>query len=104
MAAHDVSLPDPERTTNSEIELAAIRAAIEQALGMEALHEAVATVAVFNGLVRVADGTGIQVDAGVLADSADFRPQLGVDGYAGAANTETTPIVVDRSSVLDLFA
>ncbi len=80
------------------------RSAVEHALGLEAVHEAAATVAVFNGLVRVADGTGIQVDAGVLADSSDFRPGLGVDDYAGAANTETTPVAVDRSSVSDLFA
>lgn len=66
--------------------------------------EAAATIAVFNGLVRVADGTGIQVDAGVLADSADFRSSLGVDGYAGAANTETVPVMVDRGSVEDLFS
>ena len=66
--------------------------------------EAAATIAIFNGLVRVADGTGIQLDAGVLADSADFRAAYGVDDYAGAANTETVPVAVDRSSVSDLFA
>lgn len=79
-------------------------AAVEDRLGAEARHEAVATVAIFNGLVRVADGTGIQVDAGVLADSADFRPAMGIDDFAGAANTTTVPLAVDRSSVPDLFA
>jgi hypothetical protein len=81
------------------------RAAVEAAVGRDGLLEAAATIAVFNGLVRVADGTGIQLDAGVLADSADFRAAYGVDDFAGAANTTTTtPVAVDRSSVTDLFA
>jgi hypothetical protein len=65
--------------------------------------EAAATIAAFNGLVRVADGTGIQLDAGVLADSADFRSELGVDRFAGAASTTAAPVAVARSSVAELF-
>ncbi len=80
------------------------RHALEAVVGGDGLAEAVATIAVFNGLVRVADGTGIQLDAGVLADSADFRADHGVDDFAGAANTKTVPVGVDRSSVRDLFA
>ncbi len=91
-----VDLDDPE--------LGASRRALLQAVGPQGLAEAAATVAAFNGLVRVADGTGIQLDAGVLADSADFRAALGVDDYAGAANTSTMPIPVDRTSIEDLFA
>jgi hypothetical protein len=44
---------------------------------------------VFNGLVRVADATGIQLDRGVLVDSADFRSALGVDAFSGAGNIAT---------------
>lgn len=84
--------------------LGSARAALEGAVGPEGLAEAAATIAVFWGLVRVADGTGIQLDAGVLADSADFRAAHGVDDFAGAANTTTTPTPVDRASVADLFA
>lgn len=84
--------------------LAAARAELVDVVGPAGLDEAAATVAIFNGLVRVADGTGIQLDAGVLADSADFRADLGVDGFAGSANTTTTPVEVPRSSVTDLFA
>lgn len=80
------------------------RAALEALVGRDGVLEAVATIAAFNGLVRVADGTGIQLDAGVLADSADFRAASGVDDFAGATNTSTAPIAVDRSSVVDLFA
>lgn len=84
--------------------LSTAREQLRAAVGDGGLAEAAATVAAFNGLVRVADGTGIQLDAGVLHDSADFRAQLGVDRYGGAANTATVPQPVDRHSVEDLFA
>lgn len=84
--------------------LEAARSELRDVVGDGGLLEAAATIAIFNGLVRVADGTGIQLDAGVLADSADFRAEYGVDDYAGATNTETVPVAVDRSSVSDLFA
>ncbi len=84
--------------------LATARKRLRVAVGDAGLAEAAATVAAFNGLVRVADGTGIQLDAGVLHDSADFRAGLGVDRYGGAANTATVPQPVDRRSVTDLFA
>ena len=64
------------------------RAGLMAAVGENGVLEAAATVAVFNGLVRVADGTGIQLDDGVLADSADYRDRLGVNTYGGAANSE----------------
>lgn len=85
-------------------ELPAARERLRTAVGDGGLLEAAATIAIFNGLVRVADGTGIQLDAGVLADSAELRQRYGIDAFAGAANTETAPVAVDRSSVSDLFA
>jgi hypothetical protein len=78
--AVQIGTPDP----------VAARAQLRDAVGAEGLHEAAATVAVFNGLVRVADGTGIQLDAGVSALSADDRERLGIDGFAGAANGTAT--------------
>jgi len=44
-------------------------------------------VAVFNGLVRSADGIGIPLDDAVLAATVDARATLGFDGYLGAANS-----------------
>ena len=64
-------------------DLAATRAEVGSALGTDALYEAAAIVAIFTGLVRVADGTGIPLDAGVVAESVDYRHQLGVDAFAG---------------------
>ena len=68
-------------------ELCSARNALEALVGAEGLIEAAATVAIFNGLVRAADGTGIELDARVFEASADFRARLGVDQYAGAANS-----------------
>lgn len=102
-AAHEATSPGADVVETTRV-LDGARSTLDAALGSDAVQEAAATFAVFNGLVRVADGTGIQVDAGVLADSEDFRPALGIDDFAGAANTQTTPVKVDRSSVTDLFA
>lgn len=68
-------------------DLAASRDALAALVGSEGLTEAAATVAIFNGLVRAADGTGIELDARVFEASADFRARLGVDRYGGAANS-----------------
>jgi hypothetical protein len=82
-------------------DLPAARAELVDAVGPEGLREAAATVAVFNGLVRVADGTGIQLDGGVFAVSAVDRARLGIDGFAGSANGgASTP--ADTSGTLSI--
>lgn len=73
-----------------EPDLTAARRRLGRSVGDEGLLEAAATIAVFNGLVRVADGTGIQLDGGVFAVSAEDRARLGIDRFAGAANTTTS--------------
>lgn len=98
----------------AERQLTSARTALEAAVGADGVTEAAATVAIFNGLVRIADGTGIELDAGVLADSADFRSATGVDRFAGAANTVRSsrppsravsdrPVAESSDSVRDLF-
>ena len=63
------------------------RAALVAAVGAEGLLEAAATVAIFNGLVQVADGTGIQLDPSMLTSTVETRAALGIDGFGGAANS-----------------
>ena len=48
------------------------------------------TVAVFNGLVRTADASGIPLDDGVVSATADDRDELGLGSYGGAANSDLT--------------
>jgi len=83
----------------------AARAQLHRAVGSDGLLEAAATIAVFNGLVRVADGTGIQLDGGVFAVSAADRAQLGIDRFAGAANGGSHPpsATPPRLSIDELF-
>ena len=56
------------------------------AIGEAGLVDAAVTVAVFNGLVRSADGIGIPLDDSMLAATAEARAVLGLDGFVGAAN------------------
>ena len=72
-------------------DLETARAALEHAVGREGLLEAACTVAVFNGLVRVADGTGIQLDPAMLTSTGETRAALGIDSFAGAANSVGAP-------------
>jgi len=86
-------------------DLAQVRAAVLDAVGPAGLVEAAATVGIFNGLVRVADGCGIPLDDGTLSISTADRVALGLDRYGGAANTDVSRTVAPPSddSVRSLF-
>lgn len=87
-------------------DLAATRDALHAVAGEEGVLEAAATVAAFNGLVRVADGTGIQLDPSMLTSTADTREALGIEEFGGAANSADANRTARRSSdneVLALF-
>jgi hypothetical protein len=87
-----------------EPDLSAARSALADTVGPDALVEAAATIAVFNGLVRVADGTGIQLDRGLDSFSQAERARLGIDAFAGAANTVAgTPAAPTVRSIDELF-
>ncbi len=64
-----------------------VRRRLVDAVGPAGAGQAVATVAAFTGLVRVADGTGIPIDNGLAAASAEIRQDLGLDAFPGAANS-----------------
>jgi hypothetical protein len=77
-----------EAATRGSNELPDRREALLAAVGPEAFVQAAATVGIFNGLVRVADCTGIPLDDGTRNASVDFRSELGLDDFAGARSTD----------------
>ncbi len=74
--------------TRDEAELAPVRREVADRLGDEALVDSAAVVAAYEGLDRVADSMGIPIDAERIEPTAGLRKQLGVDGFASAANTK----------------
>ena len=66
----------------------ASRDALCEAVGREGFVLAAGIVGIFNGLVRVADSSGIPLDDGTRDHSAGFRASLGLDAFHGAANTD----------------
>jgi hypothetical protein len=76
-----------EAVTRGTEDLPGAREALRKALGEEGFADAAAIAAIFNGLVRTADLSGIPLDDGTLHGSADFRETLGLNQFAGAANT-----------------
>jgi hypothetical protein len=65
--------------------LAGARIALRAAIGPAGLVDAAAVVGLFNAIDRVADATGIPLEAEKLEASADFRAALGVDRFDVAA-------------------
>lgn len=60
------------------------RAQLREALDERSFVDAVAVVAGFNGIVRVADATGIPLDEAWAGATDDFRTRLGIDAYHAA--------------------
>jgi hypothetical protein len=70
-----------------EAALARARAALHTAIGPAGLVDAAGVVGLFNAIDRVADATGIPLEAEKAAASADFRAALGVDRFDVSART-----------------
>jgi hypothetical protein len=75
-------------------------------IGDERFVEVAATVGIFNGLVRVADSTGIPLDDGTLNASVGFRAELGLDQFSGASSSDLSKAEGgdDQREVSKLFA
>ena len=76
-----------EAVVRATDDLDAARARALETLGPEKFVEAAATVGIFNGLVRVADSTGIPSDAMMLERTADVRGELGFNRWGGARSS-----------------
>ena len=60
------------------------RDAVQSAVGDAGVVDAAAIIANFQRMVRIADGTGIPLDAPVDLLSADIRHELGINEFSGA--------------------
>jgi alkylhydroperoxidase family enzyme len=67
--------------------LSRARTELLRALGPEGLVDAAAVVGLFNAIDRVADATGIPLEAEKAQASADFRAALGLDRFAVGARS-----------------
>ena len=63
------------------------RAELMTALGATGLVDAAGVVGLFNAIDRVADATGIPLEAEKAEASADFRAALGLDRFAVGARS-----------------
>jgi hypothetical protein len=61
--------------------LAAARTTVSEAIGSVGLADAAGVVGLFNAIDRVADATGIPLEAEKAEASADFRAALGVNRF-----------------------
>jgi hypothetical protein len=64
--------------------LAKARANVADRLGVAALVDAAAIAALFNGIDRVADATGIPLEDEKAASTAEIRAAIGIDEFAAA--------------------
>ena len=67
--------------------LALARERVLRELGPLVLVDALAVASNFERMVRIADGTGIPLDAPVEIATSDVRATLGIDRFAAAAQT-----------------
>jgi hypothetical protein len=70
-----------------ETALARERSALRAVLSDEQFVDTCAVIGAFNVVDRIADATGIPLDAGMAAMSGDVRRELGLARFASAANT-----------------
>lgn len=82
--------------------LAAARDALRARAGSAALVDAAGVVANFERMTRIADATGIPLDAAAQLASQDFRGALGLEQFASAQNTR--PASLWRRALAPLLA
>jgi len=63
------------------------RQGVADQLGDEAMVDSAAVIANFQRMVRIADGTGIQLDTPVAVLTDGIRDNLGINAYGSVENT-----------------
>jgi hypothetical protein len=73
--------------TGDDETLASARADVIAKVGPEGFVDACAVVGNFQRMVRIADSTGIPLDAAMELMTGDMRVELGIAAFGSAANT-----------------
>jgi hypothetical protein len=76
-----------------EAELSNVRAEVYSELGNDGLVESACIVGTFNQMVRIADASGIPLDAPLDMATAGFRGEIGLEDYGSAVNTPKAGVV-----------
>ena len=79
--------------SRDEEKIAINRKVLLDQIGKSATVDVAATVANFQRMVRIADGTGIPLDEPVVMMSQDIRADLGINDYRAAAHTPELSLV-----------
>ena len=87
MPDEDVLIRFAEAAVRRDDQLPRAREAVAERLGDAALVDTAAIVGNFERMVRIADGTGIPLDAPVALISADLQDSLGVRAFGSAERT-----------------
>ncbi|MFT4563552.1 MAG: hypothetical protein ACI9BW_003308 [Gammaproteobacteria bacterium] len=74
-------------TGSDHAAIIAARTALRDCMGPGALVEAAAIAGNFSKNDRASNAMGIPLESVFLADTADFRERLGIDGFQSARNT-----------------
>ncbi len=72
---------------NEWLELGDIRATAERSMGAQAVTDVFVVAAAFNGITRVADSTGIPLDANTEQVTQGLRETTGIANFAYAEKT-----------------
>ena len=73
--------------TGTDEDLAAARTALVDAVGEAGMHDAAGVIGNFTLMNRVADGTGLPLDAPLELASRGLRDAIGVNAYSAAERT-----------------
>lgn len=68
---------------NDEAQLPDLRGRVRSAVGDAGFVDACATIASFNAVVKLADGTGIPLEAWKESRTRDIRDALSIDAFRG---------------------
>lgn len=87
VTAGDELIAFGEALTLGSPSLADARKRLMARVGEAAFVQAAGIAAIFNGLVRTADSTGIPLDENMKQATEQVREALGINGFVGAKNT-----------------